>query len=155
MYVFVDSSICLWWYCHALSLSVLLSVWVPMYPKRFLIHKHMNILPISKRFASIDWRLVFHVWSFITPGAFWGKTVAWRRCACDGRGESQYAYAILPRCKLARYLVCVKPRAISRRGCVLPCFLHVDNTRQSLFGDGHQYKTLPLLLLARGSRQTM
>ena len=56
----------------------------------------------KKKIALFDWRLKFHVWSFITPGAFWGKTVAWRSCVCDSRCGWQYAYAILPRSKLAR-----------------------------------------------------
>ena len=30
---------------------------------------------------------------------------------CDGRCGSQYAYATLPRSKLASYTVCVEPRA--------------------------------------------
>ena len=42
---------------------------------------HLN----QKKVALFDWRLVFHVRSFITPGAFWGKTIAWQRCVCDGR----------------------------------------------------------------------
>ena len=51
---------------------------------------------------------------------------------CDGCRELKYAYAILPRYKLERYLVCVEPRAISRRGCFLSCYLHVDKTQQPM-----------------------
>ena len=45
----------------------------------------------SKKVALIDGHLVLGVWSFITLGAFWGKTIAWRRCVCGGRCESHYA----------------------------------------------------------------
>ena len=82
---------------------------------------------MSKEVASIDWGWVLCVWPFITPVAFWGKTrelhplsgkaIAQRLCVCDGRCGTQYA--ILPRSKLARYLVCVEPLANSGRGCVL------------------------------------
>ena len=44
-----------------------------------------NDTPKSKKVALCDWCLEFHVWSVITPGGFWGKTIAWRRCVCDGR----------------------------------------------------------------------
>ena len=43
--------------------------------------------------------------------------IAWRSCVCEGRRGLQYAYAILPRAKLARYMVCVEPRANKGRGC--------------------------------------
>ena len=65
-----------------------------------LIVKTSIVIPV----ALVDWHLVLGVWSFITSGAFWGKTIAWRRCVCNGCG-SQFAYTILPRSKLVRYSV--------------------------------------------------
>ena len=56
------------------------------------------------------------VWSLITHSAFLGKNSAWRRCVCDSCHGSQYAHIILPRSKMACFVVCVEPRAISRRG---------------------------------------
>ena len=83
-------------------------------------------VPKSKKVALIGWRLVLGVWPIITHGTFCGEAIAWWRCVCDVRCGSQYAFAILPRSKLARYLVCVERRAISRKGCVLSWYFHVD-----------------------------
>ena len=61
-----------------------------------------NVLytPKSKKVALVDWLLVFSIMSFITPGAFWEKTFAWRLCVGDGRRRSQYVYTSTPRWKI-------------------------------------------------------
>ena len=65
-----------------------------------------------------NWHLVFDVWSSITPGAFLVKTFAWRLCVGNGHHGSQYVYTTLPRSTMALY-VCVEPRAVGRRDCVI------------------------------------
>ena len=43
-----------------------------------LYHRNCKFwyVPKWKKVALFDWRFVFHVWSFIAPGTFWGKTIA-------------------------------------------------------------------------------
>ena len=41
----------------------------------------MQNTPIeSRKVTLVYWRLVTDVWSLITLGAFWGKTIAWQSC---------------------------------------------------------------------------
>ena len=49
-------------------------------------HHEVSYTPIqTKQVALIDWRLALGLWPFIlTPGAFWGKTIACG-AVCDGR----------------------------------------------------------------------
>ena len=63
--------------------------------------------------AFIDWCLVIHYSQCIL-----GKA-AWRLCVFNGLRGSQYAYAMVPRSKLKRFMVCVEPRGMDRGGCVL------------------------------------
>ena len=76
----------------------------------------------SKRDALLDWRLVFYVWSFITPGASWGEDILLDGAVCVTIVVDSGVPKIS---KLARYLVCIEPRANKRRGCMLCRCLYI------------------------------
>ena len=62
--------------------------------------------PKSKNVALFDWRLVFHVWSFITPGAFLVE-------------EDYCLVALCVRGSLCiPCMLCMEPQASKGRGCV-------------------------------------